>query len=68
VVESGKIQLLRDFRHRSVFDFCNTIGQKATSKVRLALAALPQKADVVSLTAHVGLGPILLQKSKIEQP
>jgi hypothetical protein len=29
VVEPGKNQLLRDFRHRSVFDFCNTIRGKA---------------------------------------
>jgi hypothetical protein len=26
VVEPAKNQLLRDFRRRSVFDFCNTIG------------------------------------------
>src|SRR5258705_13042961 len=26
VVELAKNQLLRDFRHRSVFDFCNKIG------------------------------------------
>jgi hypothetical protein len=28
VVESAKNQRLRDFRRRSVFDFCNTIGQQ----------------------------------------
>jgi hypothetical protein len=26
VVEASKNQLLRDFRRRSIFDFCNTIG------------------------------------------
>jgi hypothetical protein len=29
VVESAKNQLLRDFRRRSIFDFCNTIGSIA---------------------------------------
>jgi hypothetical protein len=29
VVEPAKNQLLRDFRRRSVFDFCNTIRGKA---------------------------------------
>src|ERR1043166_3684238 len=28
VVEPAKNQLLRDFRRRSIFDFCNTIGPK----------------------------------------
>jgi hypothetical protein len=27
VVEAAKNQLLRDFRRRSIFDFCNTICQ-----------------------------------------
>src|ERR1700721_4036168 len=27
-VEASKNQLLRDFRYRSIFDFCNTIRQK----------------------------------------
>jgi hypothetical protein len=29
VVEPAKNQLLRDFRRRSIFDFCNTIGPQA---------------------------------------
>ena len=31
VAESAKNQLLRNFRHRSIFDFFNTIRQKRTS-------------------------------------
>src|ERR1700687_4192947 len=30
-VEASKNQLLRDFRYRSIFDFCNTICQTQTS-------------------------------------
>src|SRR6476659_9154071 len=30
VVQPAKSQLLRDFRRRSIFDFCNTIGTKLT--------------------------------------
>src|ERR1700722_6467181 len=30
-VEASKKQLLRDFRYRSIFDFCNTIPPKADS-------------------------------------
>jgi hypothetical protein len=29
-VEPAKNQLLRDFRRRSIFDFCNAIGTKRT--------------------------------------
>jgi hypothetical protein len=36
VVEPAKNQLLRDFRRRSVFDFCNTIRRKADF-IRIAL-------------------------------
>jgi hypothetical protein len=32
VVEPTKNQLLRDFRRRSIFDFCNTIRQKLTCR------------------------------------
>jgi hypothetical protein len=32
VAESAKNQLLRDFRRRSIFDFCNNICQKETSR------------------------------------
>jgi hypothetical protein len=43
VVGPAKNRLLRDFRRRLVFDFCNTI---------------PRKADVDEPICHVGYGPI----------
>jgi len=41
VAEPAKNQLLRDFRHRSIFDFCNTIDPDCvkTRMLRFAGAA-----------------------------
>jgi hypothetical protein len=47
VVEPAKNQLLRDFRRRSVFDFCNTIGTFPTSRVDLASSVREAKADLL---------------------
>jgi hypothetical protein len=43
VVEPDKNQLFRDFRRRSIFDFCNTI---------------PLEADIVRAGRHVSKVPI----------
>ena len=42
MAESAKNQLLRDFRRRSIFDFCNTI---------------PSKADLDETSGHIGFVP-----------
>src|ERR1043166_7730275 len=45
VAEPAKNQLLRDFRRRSIFDFCNTIGPKPTSHPSLLMSASGARAD-----------------------
>ena len=49
VVEPAKNQLLRDFRRRSIFDFCNTIGTVQTSRdVRLEFGFAPKRKSANS--------------------
>src|ERR1700745_415488 len=45
VVEPAKNQLLRDFRRRSIFDFCNTIGQKRKHPPPCSTSAVVPKAN-----------------------
>jgi hypothetical protein len=61
VAESAKNQLLRDFRRRSIFDFCNTIEGKADKGRALADAANDSAAtsrDVASGRSLVGSKPV----------
>jgi hypothetical protein len=44
------------------------LGQKQKFPGSRGASVLPSGADIVSLPRHVRLVPILLQKSKIEQP
>jgi hypothetical protein len=53
VVELAKNQLLRDFRHRSVFDFCNKIEGKVDSPV-----ARPD-FGILTLSGHLAVRSIL---------
>jgi hypothetical protein len=46
VVEPAKNQFLRDFRRRSIFDFCNTIGTKRTCRAELTMSVDGGKAEV----------------------
>src|SRR6476661_6665506 len=45
VVQPAKSQLLRDFRRRSIFDFCNTIGTFQTCRSSLTMAVHGGRAD-----------------------
>jgi hypothetical protein len=53
-VESAKNQRLRDFRRRSVFDFCNTIGTFATCRYGRLESAIRSRADVGRNRHHGG--------------
>ena len=48
-----KINVLRDFRHRSIFDFCNIIGHFRKSAFVVARSALLPATDIVSPASHV---------------
>jgi len=51
VVQPAKSQLLRDFRRRSIFDFCNTIGTFQTCLSSLTMSVHGGRADSLR-TAH----------------
>src|SRR5258705_5158229 len=44
--EKSKDQLSRDFPGRSIFDFCNNIGQTQTSASWFGMSALPPITDI----------------------
>ena len=44
-VKKSKNQLSRDFLRHSIFDFCNNIGTKRTSRAGLAMSVHESKAD-----------------------
>src|SRR5260370_25957368 len=46
----SKNQFSRNFRRRSIFDFCNTIGTKRTYRVRSVMSAFKGKAESAGKT------------------
>ena len=64
MVEPAKNQLLRYFRRRSLFDFCNTICQKQTSCF-LIQSSTPADTPFSRRQSSVGLGIIARRTAKI---
>jgi hypothetical protein len=56
--ESAKNQLLRDFRRRSIFDFCNNIGTKRTSWAGLMMSVERGRPEVLTGGQNDAIGPI----------
>jgi hypothetical protein len=56
-VGAGKNQLLRGFRRRSVFDFCNTTVKSGKAQCEHMFSALPLRGDIAQRSRHVGFVP-----------
>jgi hypothetical protein len=57
VAESAKNQLLRDFRRRSIFDFCNTIGTFETCQGGLMMSVFRGRPEVTARSQTDAIDP-----------